>query len=297
MAETDESYAAEIESEIAKLERDAERSQKSGNIEKALRLLERALAFKLEAYGPENPETASAWTSLTNNYNVYAMKHLQDEDFKASHSLLSKAKALLESPANVISDEEKRRLLAITYNNFACYYKKKNMLKSALTHAEAALEIEMASLTADTPSATHLNLCAILSQMGRHKHALEHARSALELLLADRENQVVAAPKELAGDEDEKTSLLAVCYHNMAVEQEYLRMYHPAIESYRQSYEIASRDLGPDHPTTLALQDSGEEAVSCYICLKMYKTPLCEALLAAFCACVGIFICVRDLFT
>jgi len=96
MAETDESYAAEIESEIAKLERDAERSQKSGNIEKALRLLERALAFKLEAYGPENPETASAWTSLTNNYNVYAMKHLQDEDFKASHSLLSKAKALLE---------------------------------------------------------------------------------------------------------------------------------------------------------------------------------------------------------
>jgi len=102
----------------------------------------------------------------------------------------------------------------------------------------------MASLTADTPSATHLNLCAILSQMGRHKHALEHARSALELLLADRENQVVAAPKELAGDEDEKTSLLAVCYHNMAVEQEYLRMYHPAIESYRQSYEVCSAVVG-----------------------------------------------------
>lgn len=35
-----------------------------------------------------------------------------------------------------------------------------------------------------TPSGTHLNLCALLSQMGKHHEALEHVQRALELLEA-----------------------------------------------------------------------------------------------------------------
>ena len=34
----------------------------------------------------------------------------------------------------------------------------------------------------DNPAGTHLNLCATLSQLGRHQPALEHAQCALELL-------------------------------------------------------------------------------------------------------------------
>ena len=34
----------------------------------------------------------------------------------------------------------------------------------------------------DTPAGTHLNLCATLSQLGRHQPALEHAQCALDLL-------------------------------------------------------------------------------------------------------------------
>ena len=47
---------------------------------------------------------------------------------------------------------------------------------------ERALKLEVASPACDNPAGTHLNLCAILSQLGRHKQAAEHAKSAVRLL-------------------------------------------------------------------------------------------------------------------
>jgi predicted metal-dependent HD superfamily phosphohydrolase len=40
------------------------------------------------------------------------------------------------------------------------------------------------STKADNPACTHLNLCAILSRLDRHRHALEHCMCALELIKA-----------------------------------------------------------------------------------------------------------------
>jgi len=76
-------------------------------------------------------------------------------------------------------------LLGITYNNLGCYYKKRNKPNVALKYLEQALNIEMETEPDNINVAgTHLNLCAILSQVRKHGRALHHAKEALKLLLA-----------------------------------------------------------------------------------------------------------------
>ena len=98
---------------------------------------------------------------------------------------------------------------AVTFNNLACYYRRQGKLHSALNYLQKALRIEVEAFFlfggrpkiistylkfsdfcplqarlehVDNPADTHLNMCAVLSQLGRHAGALEHAQSALILL-------------------------------------------------------------------------------------------------------------------
>lgn len=42
-----------------------------------------------------------------------------------------------------------------------------------------------------------------------------------------------------------------IAYHNLAVEQEFLKMYHEAQENYQQGKYFAEVFLGPTDPVTL----------------------------------------------
>ncbi len=66
------------------------------------------------------------------------------------------------------------RLRAVTYNNYACLYRRTKKFRSALTYLEKALEIEYGclatgeetvseALVVSSPADIHLNICAILS--------------------------------------------------------------------------------------------------------------------------------------
>ena len=82
---------------------------------------------------------------------------------------------------------------AITYNNFACLFRKTNKLRNALHYLEMALQLEYdnlihaeetvpEALSISNPCEIHLNICAILSQLGKHEVALHHAMKALALI-------------------------------------------------------------------------------------------------------------------
>ena len=64
------------------------------------------------------------------------------------------------------------KYLAITLNNKACYYRKTGKLRTSLQCLQDALTLEWKSKKEDTLADTYLNLCAVLSQLGRHKEAL-----------------------------------------------------------------------------------------------------------------------------
>lgn len=117
--------------------------------------------------------------------NVLSMGRLQSGDFKLALDLLKKAEMFTEN---------NDRLRAVTYNNYACLFRKTNQLRNALSYLEMGLELEYRgingahdqtvsdSLAVSNPAEIHLNICAILSQLDKHELALHHAMKALILI-------------------------------------------------------------------------------------------------------------------
>jgi hypothetical protein len=61
------------------------------------------------------------------------MNRLQQGDHKLALDLLKKAE---------IYSENNDRLRAVTYNNYACLFRKTNQLRNALSYLEMGLELE-----------------------------------------------------------------------------------------------------------------------------------------------------------
>lgn len=99
-----------------------------------------------------------ACDNLCDVLNGAALKHLQNEEHEAAKLLLKKAEAL-SGPDDLIT--------AVTYNNIACYFRRKGKLRTALSYLEKAQRIEMRVKTVSNPAGTRLNLCAVLSQLDR----------------------------------------------------------------------------------------------------------------------------------
>jgi hypothetical protein len=64
------------------------------------------------------------------------------------------------------------------------------------------------------------------------------------------------------GNENSKdrTAVLAIAYHNMGVEQEFLRSYPAAILSYKKAVNFAEKHLGPEDGITVNLRNVYENA-------------------------------------
>lgn len=58
----------------------------------------------------------------------------------------------------------------------------------------------------------------------------------------------------------DRTAVLAIAYHNMGVEQEFLKSYPAAILSYKKAVNFAEKNLGPDDGITQNLRNVFENA-------------------------------------
>jgi tetratricopeptide (TPR) repeat protein len=112
-------------------------------------------------------------------YNSASMLKLAQDDIEQAQLLLINAQTLIENSVALLPLQQRNQLTAVTYNNFACVYKRQHDLPAALKYAEQALLLERKDPSAPSPASTHLNLCAILSEMGRHTSAHEQALYAL----------------------------------------------------------------------------------------------------------------------
>lgn len=81
----------------------------------------------------------AVYSEIALECNVIAMQRLQTNDSKLSFELLKKAE---------LFSEHNERLRATTYNNFACYFRKNNQLRNALSYLEMALELEYRCINA-----------------------------------------------------------------------------------------------------------------------------------------------------
>lgn len=92
-------------------------------------------------------------------------------------------------------------------------------------------------LQVSNPCDIHLNICAILSQMGKHELALQHSMKALILIQDELVSKLgpTSGPNDIIMADSSETAhqsgkkpedrliVLCISYHNIAVEQEFLK--------------------------------------------------------------------------
>ncbi|CAJ1396004.1 unnamed protein product [Effrenium voratum] len=187
--------------------------------------------------------------NLVLSCNRDGMEALRKGQSKAAFEQFKYAEAILI--AN--QAESGTSLAAVTCNNLGCYYKKVGKLHGALSYLRRALQMEMDLGTDEgTLAGTHLNICAILSKLEKHDKAVQHAMQGLELI--DRKTSS-ADPAEVPADD---YAVLAIAYHNVAVERDLLHEYDKAAAAFHQGFEVAKRCLGEDHPLALTLGRNAE---------------------------------------
>lgn len=110
----------------------------------------------------------------------------------------------------------------------ACFYRKTNKLKLALGFLQQALNIEVQLENPQSLADTHLNMCAVLSQLNRHKEALQHVLISIvllqdEFLNAKNEKSTKRKEENQKNTLEDRVSVLSIAYHNLGVELEYLK--------------------------------------------------------------------------
>lgn len=231
---------------LQRLDETSAQLQKQGNYLEALECMERGLVLRQHFFGADSEEVWNACKTVGEMCNLLAMTYLQQEDFNMVLELLKKAEILTEKdlPGK-----------AATFNNLACYYRRQGKLHSALQYLQKALKIEAKLANVQNPADTHINACAVLSQLGRHQTALEHGQSALILL----QEELLSPPGQggaVAPPQADRIAVLAIAYHNIGVEQEFLKRYEQSILSYKKGAEVAERYLGARHAICITLNNS-----------------------------------------
>lgn len=174
--------------------------------------------------------------------NRQAMDLLHSGRIEPAYRLLVEAKRKAETNPG---------LMAITLNNLGCYYKRIGKPMHALKQLYEALRLEsLPPVNSTALAGTHLNICAIRSQLGKHQSALAEALKALEVL---------SGPQVLSFN---TASTIAIAYHNAGVELEYLKRLVEAEDMFRAGWKVVKEDLGEEHPLVKTLLESLKNVVS-----------------------------------
>ncbi|GAX77722.1 hypothetical protein CEUSTIGMA_g5165.t1 [Chlamydomonas eustigma] len=137
---------------------------------------------------------------LCKSYNMQALKYMESSpgQLPDAFELLQKALILAEVGGvlhSIASEVDHRKVLSATCNALGCYYKRKAKAEAALHYLQRAAtlsrlqgeplsggQLQAAVEDCEAAAQTLLNLCAVLSTLGRHEEALQQAERAAQLL-------------------------------------------------------------------------------------------------------------------
>jgi len=223
--------------EIKQLDEQAEKLKKEGNYVQALQVVEEALSVRKEHFEEDSSQVKHSYRQLCELCNILATQYLQKDQNQLAFDLLKRAEMLCER------DEHAK---TITFNNYACYYRKVGKARISMNYLNRALALESGN-----PN-THLNLCAVLSQIKKHEKAAEHAMMAVILL-----QEMFILSKD---DTEETASLLSIAYHNLAVEFEYLKRTEESLSFYKKAADFAAQHVTQANPVVENVSSAYEKA-------------------------------------
>eukprot|EP00941_MAST-03F_sp_MAST-3F-sp1_P002773 g2773.t1 len=237
----------EVAEKLKKMDDECLTYQNNGQFLEAMAVMEASLVLRRRTFGADSDEVIDCCKSLGEMCNLMAMSYLQSNDFSNAHVLLRKAEIL--SKYDLVQR-------ANTYNNFGCFFRQRGQLLQAVGYLEKATKIESELQLDGNPvekaADTHLNVCACLSQLGRHGEALEHAQEALIQL----QEELLPITPDTADEKADRISVLCIAYYNCGVEQEFLKKLLQAHKTYVRGYDLAEKYLGAQHSIAATFRGS-----------------------------------------
>ena len=174
------------------------------------------------------------------SYNKQAMNALKQEQMNVAYNLLSQAQKILNRKP--VANPPK--LLALTYNNLGCFYKRNTDYTIAIKFFHKSItEGSKGKQNTLNLAGTHLNLCTIYSLTVDHAKALSHGLLALELLKS--------SPKE----SESYIFSLIMAYQNIGMEYENISQYKDALIYYKKAINFSLLKLGEDNPLTQKIKE------------------------------------------
>ena len=176
------------------------------------------------------------------SYNKLAMEQLQVENFEQSMSYLKQALIGIKS---IAEEKIKGKLMAITFNNLGCLFKRTRNYSEALKYLYKAIDLEtQLPNEAATIAGAHLNICSILSQQRDHAKAIRHGLRSIFLLKSVYKEQ----PKHIP--------TLVIAYHNASSEYQLLGQLDDAEDCLRLAMRLSNEHLGPHHSLTATVKNA-----------------------------------------
>ncbi|OMJ72914.1 hypothetical protein SteCoe_28532 [Stentor coeruleus] len=181
----------------------------------------KSLVTRLESQLSDVAKNEKFLSLLVQSYNEYGISLLETGQVDLALECLKKAEHFVDASTN---------LRAKTFNNLACCYKKIGKNSLAMRYLEKALFLY--------PSGDfHLNMCAVLSVEGKHIRALQEAMYAIIYI----QEEIIDKVPNIHEFNEPKWEALAVSYHNMAVELEFLQKSEESITFYKKALNICEK--------------------------------------------------------
>ena len=167
------------------------------------------------------------------SYNKLAMEQLQKENFDNSMTYLKQALIAIK---NVTEGKLKQRLMAITFNNLGCFFKRSRNFAEALKYLQKSVEFEhVLPSEAGTIAGAYLNMCSIFSQQDEHMKALSCGLKSILLL------------KTIYKLNSRHVPTLIIAYHNVASEYRMLGRVEEAEDCLKIALQISNDTASPNN--------------------------------------------------
>lgn len=219
------------------LRRMVESSLMTKDSKRALPLLKKLVPLYRLAYGVENCEFETIVIDLLERFIDVARSKLENRKHDECKTILSVVYDLL--PRSDSYDD----VWALLHNVKACYYRSRGRLQLALRELRHAAKYVHGGPSLATLS---INMCAILSQLGKHRRALQHAQTAVVVL--QNEKQDLSAPSSSLTSCSVRENL-SLAYYNCGVELEFCNQTEQAMKMYNHAISciesLSDVSLGP----------------------------------------------------
>ncbi len=107
---------------------------------------------------------------------------------------------------------------------------------------------------------TYLNICAAQSQIGKHEDALQSATYGRDYCQSNLDSLLEKADQQDKEQIIEKIRYVAISYHNMGVEQEFLQRNKDALNSYKNACKIFEEHNASEEPLLLKFKQAYDKA-------------------------------------